>query len=69
VSKDVKFDEDAWFSKSLEPSIGIEEGENIGVPKADLKVEEKSDSDQQGHSEGIDASLPSSPAKKSRWFT
>jgi hypothetical protein len=44
----MKFDEDGWCSKSQEPPMEIKEGEKLVVPNFDLKLKEKSDSDQQG---------------------
>jgi hypothetical protein len=52
VSRYLKFDEDAWSSKSLEPSPEIEEGKKIVIPNVEPKEKEILDSDQQGSSEG-----------------
>jgi hypothetical protein len=69
VSRDVKFVEDGWSSKSQEPSTKTEEGEKVVVPLVDLKEQEKSDLDQPGSSEGTETSKPTNTARKSRWLT
>ena len=41
MSIDVKFDEDAWSSKSQEPSANTEEVEELAAPKADPHILEE----------------------------
>jgi len=64
----VKFDENAWSSRSQKPLLEVGE-ETLGVPNVDLQKSENSKSDHQGSKDGVDASILSSSAKKPRWLT
>lgn len=42
VSRDTKFEENAWSSKSQEPPIVTMEAEELGIPKTDLQKSKRS---------------------------
>jgi hypothetical protein len=69
VNRDMKFHEDAWSSRSQERLMEVEKGETRVIPKVDPEKSKVSKSEQQGSKDGIDASVPSSLARKPRWLT
>jgi hypothetical protein len=64
----VKFDENAWSSRSWETLAKVE-GETFTISNDDPEKSEISESDQQGSIGGINALVPPISAKKPRWIS